>query len=516
MGHRRRLRKGNLLGRLMARHLPGWTVLVWVPGMLAVLAGQSVWSDPAGRLRRSLSELFEKNVQLQHAICGVHVESLEHGDILFTLNNHKLLVPASNMKILIAAAILDRLGPGFRFQTQLLAGGPIKQGVLHGPLVVRGGGDPSIGGRFHRGDRLFTLRNWAQELRRKGINRIEGDLIGDDDLFDDEPYGQGWQWDDLPYWYAAEVGALSFNDNCIDLIIKPGPKLGSPAAIIVAPDTDYVRIINKTVTVENLPQEEADKEISFTRSDNCRVITVEGPVLFRSRSFEEWAAICNPTLYTVSVFKEVLQREGIEVTGRAIDIDDLDQPLHEHSLRLLIVSTSPPLSELLEVLLGRSQNLYGEMFLKYLGARFHGRGSGKAGAQVIGSVLEGWGIPNQEYVIADGSGLSRENLVSPAAICGVLRAVARKPYAEVFKESLPVAGKRGTLAGRMKEPVTRSRVWAKTGSIRGVQSLSGYILSRDDELFVFSFIINNHHSPAQVALDVQDRACRLIAGFSRR
>ncbi|MFH1740933.1 MAG: D-alanyl-D-alanine carboxypeptidase/D-alanyl-D-alanine-endopeptidase [bacterium] len=490
-------------------------LLIRLLAAFLILTGSQVWPAGVERLRQDLAEVFA-NPDFQHATWGVHVESVDRGDVVFALNDDTLLIPASNMKLLIGAAVLDSLSPDFRFETKLFAGGPIKKGVLQGPLIVRGGGDPSIGGRFHKGDRLFAFREWAKRLKEKGIRRIEGDVIGDDNLFDDVRYGQGWQWDDLPYWYAAEISALSFNDNCVDLLIEPGRKVGSPAILVSAPPTDYVDIQNRTVTVSKLPRgKDALKEIVYRRNPNGNDVTLEGPVLQSQPRFQDWVAVPNPTLFTVSVLTDVLRREGIEVSGNPVDIDDVEAPIREESLDLLFVHSSPPLTKLLSVLLLKSQNLYAEMFLKYLGSAFGGQGSTQTGAEVVKKYLRRIGIPEDEVAIADGSGLSRENLVTPAAICALLKAVASAPYGQILQESLPVAGENGTLAGRMKKSTAQGSVWAKTGSIRGVSALSGYIRSREKELFIFSFIVNNHQTAGKSATRLQDSACRLIADFAR-
>jgi len=275
-------------------------------------------------LRENLDEVFD-DPAFEHAIWGVQVESVDRGELVYARNNNKFLIPASNLKLLVGAATLEILGPDFQFETRVLASGPVENGVLKGSLIVQGGGDPSIGGRFHDNDRLYTFRQWAAELRRNGIQRIEGNIIGDDDLFEDMPYGKGWQWDDLTYWYAAQVSSLSFNDNCIDLLLEPGRRVGAPAIIKVSPKTDYVNVLNKTVTVKNRPRRSGElDELVFRPSPDGRTITIEGPVLSTRKRFEDWAAVSNPTLYTVTVLREVLVQAGIEVAGEALDIDQMD------------------------------------------------------------------------------------------------------------------------------------------------------------------------------------------------
>jgi len=444
------------------------------------------------------------------------VESISRNEVIYTQNNRTLLIPASNQKLLVAAAILDALGPDFQFQTELLAGGPIENGVLKGPLIVRGGGDPSIGGRFHGGDRLSIFKQWSRALKEKGIRQIDGDVIGDDNLFDDIPYGKGWQWDDLPYWFAAEISALSFNDNCMDLIIQPGKSVNTPAVCITAPPTDYIEIINRTQTVSQRPKQRDEmKEMLYRRSNDGRTVIIEGPVLLNQERFQEYVTVPNPTLFTVTVLTDVLRKEGIDVTGKPMDVDELEKPLPAETLKSLFVHNSPPLSDLLTVLLQRSQNLYAEMFLKYLGRKKIGEGSTEAGARAVGAYLKRLGIPDKEYDIADGSGLSREDLVTPSALCALLKGIAQGKNAEIFRNCLPVAGESGTLRGRMGDGPTAGRVWAKTGKINGVRALSGYIESREKELFVFSFIVNNYQTAGKSAAYVQDEACKRIAAFSR-
>jgi len=466
-------------------------------------------------LRENLDEVFD-DPAFEHAIWGVQVESVDRGELVYARNNNKFLIPASNLKLLVGAATLEILGPDFQFETRVLASGPVENGVLKGSLIVQGGGDPSIGGRFHDNDRLYTFRQWAAELRRNGIQRIEGNIIGDDDLFEDMPYGKGWQWDDLPYWYAAQVSSLSFNDNCIDLLIEPGRRVGAPAIIKVSPKTDYVNVLNKTVTVKNRPRRSGElDELVFRPSPDGRTITIEGPVLSTRKRFEDWAAVSNPTLYTVTVLREVLVQAGIEVAGEALDIDEMDEPPGKDSLNVLIIEKSPPLAKLLRVLLNNSQNLYGEMFLRYLGAKHSGRGTAQAGAEAVAEQMKRLGVPDGEYLVADGSGLSRENLVTPRAVCALLKGMLKSPHYETFKKALPVAGERGSLSGRMKKPPAAGAVRAKTGSVKGVRALSGYIHSQDRELFVFSFLVNNFQNVGTSPNKLQDRACGLIAGFRR-
>ncbi len=467
-------------------------------------------------LRAGLSEIFNDE-KFSDAIWGVQIEDLKSGDVIFQKNGDKLLIPASNQKLLTAAAILLELGPEATFDTQLYRTGPVENGILKGDLVVRGGGDPSLGGRFHNDDITFTFRQWASTLKQAGIQQIEGRIIGDDNIFDDVAYGAGWQVDYLAHWYAAEISALSFNDNCIDLLIRPGGQIGKPAAITVRPDTNYLEIINKSQTVSKLPRGAGQlREIDIRRDPDSRRLRIHGPVLAKAKQNLEWASVPNPTLFAVTVLKEVLEKEGIKVNGEAQDIDQAEglsstADSVPQSWVLVHTEKSPPLSELLKVYLQNSQNLYGECFLKYLGyASTKQSGTSDSGIKRMKQLLKRVGVPEDGYRPMDGSGLARGNLITAEAFCRLLAGMAKNPHAETFKNALPLSGKRGSLDGRMRNTKAEGRVLAKTGYISRVRTLSGYVESRNGDTYVFSFLANNFRTSVKEAERLQDKACVLL------
>ena len=502
------------------KHRPNRPCVIALMLMMACLA-PSVGAESVKQLEEGLRRIFDDE-HFSDAIWGIQVESLDRGEIIYQHNADKLLMPASNQKLLIGAAILLELGPTATFDTHLYHTGPIEDGVLNGDLVVRGGGDPSLGGRFHDGDITHTLRDWARILKRKGIKRIRGSVVGDDNIFDDQPYGEGWQIGDLAHWYAAAISALSFNDNCLDIIIKPNPSLGKPALLTLEPPTEYLKIINKTETVKRLPRgKSALREVDFWRQPDSRRLHVRGPVLAKAKRNREWASVPNPTLFTVTAFTEVLEKEGIAVDGNPADIDNRDDLVSTAdsppaSWTLLHLHRSPPLSDLLGVYMKKSQNLYGECFLKYLGhARGQRVGSAGSGLAVAKELLEDIGVPLEGIAPVDGSGLSRRNLLTANAVCRLLRGMAEGEHGELYMESLPRSSKDGTLANRMKNTAAAGRVYAKTGYISRVRTLSGYVKSKDGETFVFSFLANNFRAAVKQAQSLQDRACILLATFSR-
>jgi D-alanyl-D-alanine carboxypeptidase/D-alanyl-D-alanine-endopeptidase (penicillin-binding protein 4) len=200
------------------------------------------------QLRRAIDGLL--NVEMfENATWGVHIIDLDRNRTLYARNSTKSFAPASNMKLFTSAAALDLLGPEFQYETDLFAIGEVSDSVLHGHLVVRGSGDPTIGGQFADGDVTGTFRHWVDSLRAYGIARVTGDIIGDDDVFDDVPLGPGWFWDDEVYSYSAEISGLAFNKNCVDITLR-STYVGGPAHLSWAPsNTDYVELVNQSVTV---------------------------------------------------------------------------------------------------------------------------------------------------------------------------------------------------------------------------------------------------------------------------
>ncbi|MFC1683667.1 D-alanyl-D-alanine carboxypeptidase/D-alanyl-D-alanine-endopeptidase, partial [Candidatus Zixiibacteriota bacterium] len=471
--------------------------------------------DPMDRLRERLEVLFD-DPAFGNAFWGVLIVSAETGEVLFARDANKSFVPASNMKLFTTAAALCRLGPDFRFQTQLIGLGPVdEENVLQGPLVVVGSGDPTISGRFNEGRVTGIFEAWADSLTARGVQTIDGDLIGDDDIFDDRPLGIGWAHDYLTEWYAAQISGLSFNDNCVDISIRPGHRAGEPALVELNPTTDYVKL-NKRLTTSLNPEGEG---WHIHRFPGTNLVDLTGQMAISDEGYDGWFTVHNPTLYAVTVLKEVFAAHGIDVRGEVMDIDDLDKlsltGQRERGVPMASF-TSPSLAEIIKVINKRSQNFYAEQMLKTLGARFRGKGSFSAGIEVTEEVLEGMGIEPDQFIMVDGSGLSRHNFLTPRQVVILLSHMAGHKYFQFFRDSLPIAGVDGTIGKRMRGTPAHGRVWAKTGFVDRVRALSGYAYSRDDEMFIFSMIANNYTVPTSMAEDVQDTACQLLANFSRQ
>ena len=447
----------------------------------------------------------------QNAVWGVMVKSLTTGETLFALNPGTFLMPASNMKVVTMAAAAERLGWDFTFTTKVVATGPVEGGVLNGDLVVIGSGDPSLGGRPSEGPAV--LERWADQILARGIRRIEGRIIGDDNVFDDEGLGQGWAWDNLAYGYSTPVSGLDFNENVVRLSFAPGAAGGDPVAVTATPDGSglVIQAAVKTAAADG------DADVNVARQPGSRTIGVSGLVPAGKTDVTQTVSVENPTEFTAGAFRQALLRRGIEVAGGAIDVDTLPAPPDVSDADTLVSYTSPPLSEIGRVLLKVSQNLYADTLLKAIGRPADGGpATTREGRKVLREVLQGWGIAPDQYLQADGSGLSRYNYLTANVLVAVLtRMYTDDRHYEPFITALPVAGVDGTTAGRMKGTRAQGNARAKTGSIANARALSGYVTSADGEPIVFSMIVNNFNVPQSQADAIIDRAVVRLADFRR-
>jgi len=461
---------------------------------------------------------------MAHAQWGVVVRSLQSGELLYELNRDKLMMPASNMKIVTLAGAARTLSWDYRFITSLETAAPIQGGVLEGDLFIRGGGDPTINTRNGRSAVVFA--DWISALRAAGVERIKGRIVGDDQLFDDEGLGGGWAWDYLEAGYAAPVGALQYNEDVAEMAVAPGAIEGEPAIVRLAPGTGLM-LSNRAVTGPAGKPE----TISFRRYLDRPVLEVTGIVPLRMQSADAGStqpertvtrqvAVVNPTVYFAQSLKDALVAQGIAVDGDAVDFDDVaatlvGAPMNER--RLLAKSESPPLSEIAVVLMKVSQNLYAETLLKAMGAASGGLGTVQAGRGAVLAALREWKIDERSIVMADGSGLSRYNYVTADLLTKILEHMyADARVREVFQATLPVAGKDGTISTRMRRTRAEGNALAKTGSISNVRALSGYVRTRDGEPLVFSILANDFVIPAATVNWISDLAVEVLANFTRK
>lgn len=420
---------------------------------------------------------------------GIKVMSLKKGDTIYEFNPRLLLVPASTQKLFTAAAALSLLGPDREVATTVALDAAGARVYLKGC-----------------GDSLLSEADLAALAAAVGPKMDRGrkyGLTADLSCFDDLYRGRGWMWDDD----EMLISPLSVNQNAVSVLVQPGPREGVPAVVTAEPRTFYY-------TLENLARTGAGKEPSSIQAarrpgDQDNVVTVTGVIALGSAPIVKQASVWRPELMALTLFRDALRAQGMKVTSMTA------APTPAGAT---VVARSPRrLEELVRFALKTSDNLTAESLLKLLGLHASGQpGSGEAGSVAVRRYLDGQGISTGNLVLADGSGLSRYNLSSAETMTQTLRAIYRDPEVyRIIQESLPIAGKDGTLKGRMKGSCAEGNLRGKTGNMRGVSALSGYASSADGEPLAFSIIIQNYAGSGRQAREVQDRIAALLCGFRR-
>ncbi|HEU4596530.1 MAG TPA: D-alanyl-D-alanine carboxypeptidase/D-alanyl-D-alanine-endopeptidase, partial [Pyrinomonadaceae bacterium] len=359
----------------------------------------------------------------------------------------------------------------------------------------------------------------AARVAASGVRRVEGDLVGDESYFSGLALPLGWEWDDLQWWYGAEVSALSVNDNSVDLSVKPGARVGDPAVISIGPSTPLVTVLDRTTTAARGTR----RELRVHRPLGQNVIEVGGSLPLDDAGFTASVAISRPALMFATMLRTSLERRGVVFTGRTRTIDAQARadgsPLEVSSLVELAARQSPPLSVIAAQTMKPSQNLYTELLLRALGKATSTDpklSSEEAGISAVKNFLRAAGADDSRLIMLDGSGLSRGNLVTAETTFRLLVHMNRHRYAADFRNSLPVAGVDGTLRNRMRGTAAMNNVRAKTGTLSSATSLSGYLFTASGERFVFSLMINNPPRELSPAARFADAVAVLLASFTGR
>lgn len=482
--------------------------------LLLFIAMSACSTVPVGYEKISTDELTNKiesifsDTLFSHAHWGVLIESLESGNTIYERNADRMFMPASNEKIPTAASALTVLGPEFKFNTIIGYSGVIQDSVLNGDLIIIGDGDPTLSDRVYEKP-TTVFEQWADSLLSLGVKSINGNIIGDDNKFDDEHIGYGWPLDGLDFWYSAEIGALQLNENYIDFQIIPPITQNDTLEIIPDVNSCYYKLINEIEIVDT-----GKNKIRIKREFGDNIILLKGNVAVGSKPFEISPTITNPTKFYVTVIKEVFEEKGISVLGLPVDCDEISN--YADSINIvdsLIVHQSIPLKDILKILMKKSQNLYAETMVRILGFNEFELGSFDNGKKVVENVLENFAIEPGSHSYKDGSGLSRYNYISPNQIVKILKGMKKSKYWDVWYDTLPIAGVDGTLKWRMRNTKAEENVRAKTGTISNVRGLSGYVTTAGGEEIVFSFLINGHLKSSRDTELITDKVLELISEY---
>ena len=433
------------------------------------------------------------------------VRSLDSGETLYRRNGATWLVPASTMKVLTAVAAAERLGWGFRYETRLVAMGPIVNGTLRGDLVVVGGGDPSLNPRHPA--RANAFDDWAGALKATGIVHIAGHIVGDDSAVEQPGWGVGWAWDDLVEGYGAAYAALQYHEGEVTVTIGPGATPGAPAVVYLSPANHGLLVDSRAVTAA----EGAAPRLTLAREPGTRFLAVDGRAPLGAAPVSAVTAVANPTIFFTDELRATLQRHGIVVDGAAADIDDLSDRPRAALGTTLLVDLSPPLSELVDVTLKWSRNEYAEALLLALDPTTPA--TAREALAVLRETLAGLGVAAGGYTTRDGSGLSRNDYLSADALVATLTAAWERPHLrDTLASTLPEAGRSGSLADRLNGTVAEGRVRAKTGSMSNVRSLAGFVETAAGEALTFAFLTNGFDvRPAEIDARVDEMLLALVA-----
>ena len=463
---------------------------------------------PAGPAEQFITAIHGamRSTGVERATWGIAIRSLERDETIVELNADALLVPASVLKLVTLGAAVEAVGWDYTFDTTLTARGRVVDGVLAGDLVARGTGDPTIGGPGGEG-----LSAWIEGVRARGITRVSGRIIGDDDGAQEPLPLLAWAWDDLGYPYGALPGALNFGENAAAITLAPGPRAGTPAVLTVPGGLPTPTIANDVDT--GLPDSMATlRPILQPGGLGLRILGMlpaDGPPATFTVSTG------NPTLRFASVLRHRLVEAGIAVEGRPVDIDDLSGGLANEPTTVLHTHRSPPLSAIAMTMLKYSRNLYAETVLWLTTGPAGPRAAGPA-LDALRERLASWGIAGGDHQIVDGSGLSRRNTVTARSLVTVLDRFYDPGWTSPWMQALPVAGRDGTLETRLLGTPAENNLTAKTGSMSNIRSLAGYVRTGDGEALAFAVIVNNFEGSGRDAEAAIDRIAATLAGFSRR
>jgi D-alanyl-D-alanine carboxypeptidase/D-alanyl-D-alanine-endopeptidase (penicillin-binding protein 4) len=461
-----------------------------------------VWAASAGmvdKINKLLSDLPNKNTK-----CSGLVVDLSSDAPLAAIHDEDLLMPASNQKVLVLATAVDALGPDAVFRTVL--------GVRGNDLVVIGDGDPTLGdpevASDHGVQPLAFIDEWANALKAAGRASITGDMIVDATIFDEEFVHPDWDTNDLLKWYGAPVGGLNLSNNCLTVDVWPA-KGGGPAEYTVVPPCPAAKVTNRCTS--SAGAKKANPVV--TRRDGFELV-LSGQVGKKLKLGP--VAVPNPNVFAASAIRALLEQRGVKVAGALRFARVRDAGGNVPNDVTVVAQKITPIADALHRIGQDSQNMCAESMLKRVGyewAKKQGNkqavGSWETGRQAVRAMLAKAGCSASNAVVTDGSGLSRTNRICANDLVKVLRYMHQHPSSEVFMTSL--AGNRtgGTLKKRMDG--VDGDVFAKTGYMKGIRALTGYVHSKDDRWYAFSILFNGFSGGSQPYSKIQQQVCQLLA-----
>ncbi len=490
---------------------------------LLIALASGIFAMPAGSQEPNRAAAAERFAARADALLGTNpvnkgewgllIVDAGSGEVLYEKNAGSYFVPASNMKLLTTALALDKLGLNYRFRTTVETDGVLSPfGLLAGNLILVGRGDPNLSNRKFPFDTKEefdgppdrVLAELADQIAARGVRQISGDIVGDDSYFPRERYPDGWEIDDMVWEYGAAISAIVVDDNSVALTLTPGEKSGDSVGALVEPATPDFTVKNEVVT--SAAREKAD--LRLTREPGAQTVVVTGSLPAKSAPHKLVLAIEEPAQHAASLLVQLLVDRGVKFNGKIRAQHDPDPG--DATRTVLAEHLSLPLGDTVKLVNKISQNLHTEVLLR-TAARQQGRWATpedllKFPQEFYASA----GIPEDDVIQTDGSGLSRHDMVTPRAFVALLQSAQKKPWFAAYYASLPVAGVDGTLNERMKNSVITGKIHAKTGSVSHVRTLSGYADTPGGRRLIFSFLSNNQGGKNHETHDALDGLCEAM------
>jgi serine-type D-Ala-D-Ala carboxypeptidase/endopeptidase (penicillin-binding protein 4) len=429
---------------------------------------------------KHLSYDFISNSLLENANVSILITDLKTGDTVCSLRRKNSAMPASTMKLITTATALEVLGPEFRFHTDLLSTGVIdNDSTLKGNIIIRGGGDPTLGSA-RMGDSVFMTK-WVDAIKKKGIKRINGNLIADESIFDREGVNASWMWEDMGNYYAAGAYGIAYMDNQYKLVLKTGMLGTCPTILRTIPEMNDL-IFDNHLTAADI----TDDNSSFHAAPKSNLRSIYGKIPANKVEFVIKGDIPNPSMLLLRHFKEKLLANGVTLDGELLV--NSDTLINGDSLYRTL---SPTLKEIITETNMKSNNLYAEHLFRYIASTQSKQGNAQTAIKFIKNYWQEKGMSVDQLFMNDGSGLSPANGVSANFFVELLSYMRNKSkYSEIYFQSLPVAGQSGTLKSFLKDTPLEGKVHAKSGTIARVKCYAGYI-DKDNKSLAFAVLVNN-------------------------
>jgi len=446
--------------------------------------------------------MFQKSIY-KHASVGICLLDVPTGKMVTNLNAQQSLVPASVVKLITTATALEILGPDYRIETRLEYTGSIVNGVLTGDLIVRGGGDPSLGSRQVKADPEDFLKNWVRAVKAAGISEIHGRIVADASIFDEEPVSPYWLWEDMGNYFAAGIYGIAVFDNSFQLELSSGAVGTKPKVLSVKPSLPDLMLDNHLTAADN----NLDSAYFYGAPYQLER-RLFGTIPANRSSFVIKGDMPDPPSFLVERLRNVLVQEGIAVIGKACSLRLLSgaENIHVLKRKVLYRTYSIPLSGMIRIIHEKSDNLYTEYLLRHLALSTSNKpASARNGLRVVRDFWKQKGLDVSALCLSDACGLSPNDRVSAGFLAQVLHYMSVKSkYASVYELSLPLAGREGSVSGFLKGTTLEGRLRLKSGSIQSVTSYAGYYTIKG-RLSVVVLIVNNADAPRfQIRKDMED------------